>query len=87
MYNPVNMEITDEERLKERDQRDKAKKKRFEHRFVAEEVARQEGALGQARQEEMSLRKISYKRMQEEKERGFDILNHGGVTNGLARAD
>jgi len=40
MYNPVNMQITDPERLKERDLREKNKKKRFETRFVAEDVAR-----------------------------------------------
>lgn len=40
MFNPVNMQITDEARLKERDLRDKNKKKRFEVRFIAEDVAR-----------------------------------------------
>lgn len=32
MYNPINMHIEDEERLKEKDQREKNKKKRFEAR-------------------------------------------------------
>ena len=41
MYNPVNMQITDPERLKERDLREKNKKKRYELKFVAEEVHRQ----------------------------------------------
>jgi hypothetical protein len=35
----------------------------------------------------MSLRKISHKRMQEEKERGFDIITHGAVQGGLAKLD
>jgi hypothetical protein len=38
MYNPVNMQVTDEARLKERDLREKNQKKRFEVRFVAEDV-------------------------------------------------
>jgi hypothetical protein len=32
MYNPVNMKIEDEQRLKERDTREKNKKKRYEVR-------------------------------------------------------
>lgn len=40
-----------------------------------------------ARAEDMSLRKISHMRMQEEKERGFDIITHGAVQGGLAKLD
>lgn len=36
MYNPVNMNIEDEKRLKERDLREKNKKARFELRYVIE---------------------------------------------------
>ena len=42
MYNPVNMHVEDEERLKEKDQREKNKKKRYEVRYDAEQVTRKE---------------------------------------------
>lgn len=79
MYNPVNMTITDPERLQERDLREKNKKKRYEIRFVAEDVARQEGFVQAIRQEQLSLNKISHQRVMEEKERGFDIITNGAV--------
>ena len=43
MYNPINMEIEDEERLKRMDQREKDKKQRYEVRYQAEKVTRKEG--------------------------------------------
>jgi len=40
MYNPVNMKIEDNERLYERDLREKMKKKRFELRYDVEAETR-----------------------------------------------
>ena len=36
MYNPINMVIEDEERLRQKDLREKNKKKRYEVRYDAE---------------------------------------------------
>lgn len=87
MYNPINMVITDDQRLKECDLRDKNKKKRYETKYLAEEVTRKEGIAASERNEDMSLKKFSFKRMQEEKERGFDIITHGAVKLGPAIVD
>jgi len=38
MYNPISMAIEDENRLKEKDQREKNKKKRYETRYIFEET-------------------------------------------------
>lgn len=43
MYNPVNMKIEDNERLYERDLREKNKRKRFELRYDVEAKIRKEG--------------------------------------------
>ena len=42
MYNPINMNIEDEERLNEKDVREKNKKKRYEVRYDAEQMTRKE---------------------------------------------
>ena len=42
MYNPVNMKIEDEGRLIEKDQRDKAKKQRYNVRYEVEDVVRKD---------------------------------------------
>ena len=42
MYNPVNMVIEDEDRLNEKDVREKNKKKRYEIRYDAEVITRKE---------------------------------------------
>lgn len=42
MYNPVNNNIEDEDRLKDRDQREKNKKQRYEVRYDAEIATRKE---------------------------------------------
>jgi hypothetical protein len=42
MYNPVNMHVEDEQRLKERDLREKNKKRRYELRFDVEQMTRKE---------------------------------------------
>ena len=40
MYNPINMKIEDEQRLYERDLREKNKRKRFEVRYDVETMTR-----------------------------------------------
>ena len=85
MYNPVNNKIEDEERLKERDQREKNKKQRYEVRYDAEIATRKECLAEFERQERMRLARISQKRVKEEMDRGFDILTNGGLTGGLAQ--
>ena len=42
MYNPINMQVEDENRLKDKDNREKNKKKRYEARYNAEEQTRSE---------------------------------------------
>lgn len=49
MYNPINMHIEDEDRLKEKDLREKNKKKRYEARHCAEVQTRGETLAEQER--------------------------------------
>ena len=76
MYNPVNMKIEDEDRLNEKDVREKNKKKRYEVRDDAETITRKEMLAEQDRLDQMKLNKVSYKRVEEELGRGFDILTN-----------
>lgn len=43
MYNPVTMKIDDEQRLYEKDLREKNKKARYEVRYDVEDISRKEG--------------------------------------------
>ncbi len=43
MYNPVNMKVEDNDRLYEKDLKEKNKRKRFEIRYDVEAMARREG--------------------------------------------
>lgn len=42
MYNPINCVVEDEQRLQEKDTRDKNKKARFNIRYVADRTTREE---------------------------------------------
>ena len=55
MYNPVNMHVEDEDRLKEKDLREKNKKRRYEVRYDFEQVTRKETLAEQDRLENMKL--------------------------------
>lgn len=77
MYNPVNMKIDDEQRLYERDLREKNKKARYEVRYDVEDLVRKEGMAEQDRQDSLQLNKVSGLRYREETQRGYDILNNG----------
>lgn len=76
MYNPVSMKIEDEQRLYERDLREKNKRKRFEVKYDVERMIRKEGMAEKERDDQMRLNKISHLRFKEEDERGFDILTN-----------
>jgi len=87
MYNPISMAIEDENRLKEKDQREKNKKKRYETRYIVEETVRTESLEENQRLENMALKKISYMRVAEELNRGHDILTNGELKGGLAKLE
>lgn len=76
MYNPINMVIEDEQRLYERDLREKNKRKRFEVKYDVETMTRKEMMADQARDQNMKMNKISHMRFKEENERGFHILTN-----------
>jgi hypothetical protein len=76
MYNPVSMKIEDEQRLYEKDLREKNKKARYEVRYDVESLLRKEGLAEQDRQDSMKINKISGLRFREETSRGFDILTN-----------
>lgn len=76
MYNLINMEIEDEQRLKEKDLREKNKKKRFEARTKIDQEAKEKGEIDKQRKDEMAMKKISHMRVREEIDRGFDILTN-----------
>jgi hypothetical protein len=76
MYNPVNMQIDDEQRLYDKDLREKNMKARYEVRYDVENITRKEGLAEQDRQEKMRLAKVSGLRYKEETQRGYHILNN-----------
>ena len=77
MYNPINNSIEDEERLKEKDLREKNKKIRYQARGIQEAKTKQEMENKMKKDADMSMRKVSHMRVREEIERGFDILSNG----------
>ena len=85
MYNPINMAIEDENRLKDKDAREKAKKERYQARYTAEETTRNECLAENERQDKMKLAKVSYNRVAEEVSRGYDIMTGGELRGGLAK--
>jgi hypothetical protein len=76
MYNPINMQVGDEQRLKDKDLREKNKKARYEVRYDVEDYTRKSGLAEQDRLNILKLNKISGMRFREEIERGFDILSN-----------
>ena len=84
MYNPVNMQIEDEKRLLEKDLRDKNKKRRFEVRYVADDLTKEEGEAEKLRLEHMALKRKSFKHTEQEVQRGFNILTNGELPVVLA---
>ena len=80
MYNPINMKIEDEERLYEKDLREKNKKKRYEVKYDVETYMRKNGLAEQDREKQMTLNKFAQNQDQaqrEQIERGFDIITNG----------
>ena len=63
MYNPVNMVVEDENRLKEKDLREKNKKRRYEVRYDADQMTRKEQLAEQDRIDNMALNKIKFERI------------------------
>ena len=76
MYNPINMQVGDEQRLKDKDLREKNKKARYEVRYDLQDYTRKSGLAEQDRLNILKLNKISGMRFREEIERGFDILSN-----------
>lgn len=76
MYNPINNIAGDEERLKEKDLRERNKKKRFEARTEIDKKQKEDGNNRSELNDQMKLTKISHMRVREELERGFDIVSN-----------
>lgn len=85
MYNPINMQVEDENRLQDKDLREKNKKQRYQARYIADVTVRDETLAEVTRLDNMSLTKVSHQRVAEELNRGFDILTNGGLRGGLAK--
>ena len=85
LYNPINCQIQDENRLKERDQREANKKKRFETKHQVDINVRNDTLAEQERLDKMSLQKVSRMRVAEEIGRGFDVITNGELRGGLAQ--
>ncbi len=81
LYNPVNMKIEDNERLYQKDLREKNKRKRFEVRYDVEADTRKEGMAQFERDQQMRLNKISVDRYKETLARGFDIITNDPLDN------
>lgn len=84
MYNPINMKVEDQQRLIDKDIRDKNKKKRYEVRQQVEIQVREEGLAEQDRTDQMALRRISHKHTEEAVNRNYNILTNGNLDNGLS---
>ena len=87
MYNPINNVAEDEQRLNDKDTREKNKKARYGIRYVADAATREETLAEQDRLDKMSLNKVSRKRVQEEEGRGFDIIANEKLQGGLAQME
>lgn len=87
MYNPVNMHVEDMDRLQEKDLREKNKKRRYEVRYDFDQCNRKEMLAEHDRLDNLKLQKVRYERVQEEVERGFDIINNGELGGGLKNLD
>ena len=81
LYNPVNGVIEDEERLWERDLREKNKRKRYEIRYDMEKQARKHGLGENERQDKIALNKVNVQRFRDTTDRGFDILSNKQFNN------
>lgn len=77
------MVVEDQQRLDEKDVREKNKKKRYEVRQQVEVATREEGLAEMERLDEMALRRISHKHTEEQVGRGFNILTNGDLPNSL----
>ena len=87
MYNPINNVAEDEQRLADKDTREKNKKARYGIRYVADAATREEMLAEQDRLDKMSLKKVSRKRVAEEEGRGFDIIANEKLQGGLAKME
>ena len=76
LYNPVNMKVDDEQRLYERDLREKNKKIRYEVRYDVEHDAHLRGLEEEERVKWMAINKMDPKKYTDHLERGFDILTN-----------
>lgn len=81
LYNPINMHIEDQDRLYQKDLREKNKRKRFEVRYDVEADTRKEGMAQFDRMQEMGQNKISMDRYKEQLNRGFDIITNTKMEN------
>ena len=81
LYNPINMHIEDQDRLYQKDLREKNKRKRFEVRYDVEADTRKEGMAQFDRMQEMGQNKISMDRYKEQLSRGFDIITNTKMEN------
>ena len=73
--------------MADKDQREKNKKARYGIRYVADASTREEMLAEQDRLDKMSLKKVSIKRVAEEKARGFDIIANERLQGGLAKME
>lgn len=76
LYNPINCYIQDEQRLYDKDLKDKNKRKRYELRYDLERQIHKEGLSEEERSKQIGLNKIHHGRFTEGLNRGFDILTN-----------
>ena len=76
LYNPINMSAIHNEELKYRDAKIKFKKKRFDIRYAVEDYQHSLSLRDQEKEKNNQIKKISYKRVEEQNNRGFDIIDN-----------
>ena len=76
MYNPVDMRVSDPERLQEREIRERQKKQRFELRHGIEENVRVKSIEEYEKAEMQKVNRMNPKKYMEFTDRGFDIFTN-----------
>lgn len=75
LYNPVNQEVLDSERLKIYEQKERNKKKKYEKRGDIEKYYYMKSQMDENRKENQSMNKKSYEEYKEIDNRGYDIIS------------
>jgi hypothetical protein len=75
MYNSVNHLVINTQKLKEIDEKEKRKKKRYEIRYETEKYYQDKNIQVEKEKDSNIYKKVSYNRFESNDKRGYDIIN------------